>query len=365
MTHSKSQLVALAQHFGFDHVKFTTVVDPTPWSEHYSGWLREGHHGAMAYLERGQEVRAHPRTRMASARTAMVLGVDHHHHRPADPGPLHGLVARYAWGRDYHNVVGKRLKKLQRELRNQGVRTWGGVDTAPILERSWASASGLGFNGKNSVQIWPARGSWMVLGVTFLDLEVTPDEPLRDHCGTCQRCLVGCPTDAFVTARELNARRCIAYWTIEARTLAPRALRRSFGRWVFGCDVCQEVCPHNVRPPDPDDEAFAPRHAWLDLIQLLHTDDDALMEQFIGTPLRRPGAAGLKRNALVALANTGDPNAVPAAEHAMSHAAPVVRQAAVWCLKELGCPPPPGYRDGDPDVQDELTCMPHASDARS
>jgi epoxyqueuosine reductase len=247
------------------------------------------------------------------------------------------MVARYAWGRDYHNLVDKRLKKLKRAVRAAGVECWGGVDTAPILERAWAQAAGLGYTGKNGVQFLPGRTSWLVLAVLFVTADLPPDVPLaRDHCGTCARCLVACPTDAFAGPRDLDARRCISYWTIEARDLAPRALRPDFGRWVLGCDVCQEVCPHNTDAADPEEDDLLPRHAWLDLDDLVLAADAELDARFVGTPLARPGAVGMKRNALVALANLGDEGGVPAARAALSHPAPVVRAAAVWCLGRLG-----------------------------
>ncbi|HMV70504.1 MAG TPA: tRNA epoxyqueuosine(34) reductase QueG, partial [Myxococcota bacterium] len=231
----RAALTTLAREHGFAHVRFAEA-GPTPRADAYARWIAEGRHGEMGYLAAQAEVRADPRLRLASARAMMVLGVEHHHRRPPDPGGRTGLVARYAWGRDYHNLVGKRLDKLKRALRAGGVACWGGVDTAPITERSWAEAAGLGFSGKNTLQILPARTSWMFLAVLALDVEIEPDAPLRDHCGRCARCLSACPTGAFLGPRSLDATACVAYWTIEARGLAPEPLRARFGRWVFGCD---------------------------------------------------------------------------------------------------------------------------------
>jgi epoxyqueuosine reductase len=288
-------------------------------------------------MARGRDPRVDPRARATWARTALVLAVHHHHLRPPDPGGRTGLVARYAWGRDYHNVVGKRLERLQRRLREEGIRCWGGVDTAPIVERAWADAAGLGFSGKNTVQILPGTSSWMFLAVLFVDAEAEPDLPVvRDHCGSCSRCLVACPTGAFAGPRDLDAGKCISYWTIEARDLAPAELLPGFGRWVFGCDVCQEVCPHNHAPPEMGEDPFLPRHAFLDLDELVASPDDALLERFTGTPLRRPGAVGLKRNALVALGNLGDVGAADVIRrNALDHPAAVVRAAATWALSRL------------------------------
>jgi epoxyqueuosine reductase len=331
MPDARALLTGLAHAHGFAHVRFASIA-PTPHGEAFRAWLDAGHHAGLPWLETGVDVRLDPRLRLPEARTAMVLAIEHHHRRPPDPGGRTGLVARYAWGRDYHNLIGKRLKKLRRALDEAGIQSWGGVDTAPILERSWATAAGLGFSGKSSVQIVPARTSWMFLAVLFVSAEAEPDAPLRDHCGRCTRCLVGCPTDAFPAPHVLDARRCIAYWTIEAKGLPPPELRPRFGRWVFGCDVCQEVCPHNAAPPDPEEDDLLPRHAWLDLDELLLTPDDAVLERFTGTPLRRPGAVGLKRNALIVLGNLGDAGAEPAVAHTLTHPDPIVRDAAAWCL---------------------------------
>ncbi|MCB9744839.1 MAG: tRNA epoxyqueuosine(34) reductase QueG [Alphaproteobacteria bacterium] len=326
-----------AAELGFVHVRIAEVPPGlAPRAAEYAAWLAEGRHGDMHYLERGAELRAEPHLRMPGVRSAVVLALEHHHRRPPDPGGLTGKVARYAWGRDYHNLIGKRLRKLTRDLREAGVDCWGGVDTAPILERAWAEAAGLGFSGKNCVQILPARGSWMFLAVLLIDAPLAPDAPLRDHCGRCQRCLDACPTQAFLGPHQLDARRCIAYWTIEARGPIPEPLRAGFGRWVFGCDVCQEVCPHNVRPPEPDEDDLAPRHAWLDLVRLLEEDEEAMMQRFLGTPLRRPGAEGLRRNACVVLGNLGDPDAVPVLRRAAEGPSDLVAEHARWALERLG-----------------------------
>lgn len=329
-------LIALAHQHGFHEVRFAAVGPLEAHATAYRAWLEAGYHGEMDYLARDPALREDPTLRMADARTVMVLAVDHHHERPPRPEGRVGRVARYAWGRDYHNLVGKRLKRLRRDLRLQGVESWGAVDTAPILERAWAQRAGMGFQGRNAVMIRTGTTSFTVLAVVFLPLDLPPDRPLGDHCGRCRRCLDACPTDAFVADRTLDARRCIAYWTIEARGLPPEPLRGGFGDWVFGCDVCQEVCPHNHHPPRPDEDDLLPRHAWLDLDELLATDDEALMERFLGTPLRRPGAAGLKRNAALVLGNLGDPEAARAlSDHGLTHPSAVVQEAARWALERL------------------------------
>ena len=211
----------------------------------------------MHYLERNSELRRDPRVRLPGARSCVALAMEYDHVRPIDPGGLTGKVAAYAWGRDYHNLIGKRLKKLRRALRETGIESWGGVDKAPVLERSWAAEAGLGFGGKNCVQILPARGSYMFLSVLFLDAEMEPDPVLRDHCGRCQRCLTGCPTNAFISERTLDARRCIAYWTIEDRCI-PEACANS-GRWFFDATTAGRSAPQCETTRTADD--FHPKNA--------------------------------------------------------------------------------------------------------
>lgn len=346
---ARMRITKLANQLGFALVRFA-AVGPTPYAEAMARWLNGGLHGDMRWMAEHREVRSDPRLRMPSARSVVVLGLLHHHRRPPDPGGRTGLVARYAWGRDYHNLMGKRLEKLRRALRMDGVASWGGVDTAPIVERAWAAAAGLGFTGKNAVQFLPGKSSWMFLAVLFVDTPVAPDTPVtKDHCGRCTRCLAACPTQAFRGPRVLDATRCIAYWTIEAPGVAPRPLRPGFGRWVFGCDLCQEVCPHNHDPEDPDEEDLRPRHAWLDLDELLSTPDDALLARFTGTPLRRPKAAGLKRNAALVLGNLGDEGAIDTLEeHGLRHPSAVVRASSLWALRRLGWTG--SWADDDPIV---------------
>jgi len=331
----RDRIVTLAQGHGFQHVRFA-AMEPTPHYSEFAAWLANGHHGCMAYLEKGKEVREQPRIRLDGAKTAMVLAMEYDHQRPPDPGGLTGKVAAYAWGRDYHNLIGKRLRKLRRTLWKEGIENWGGVDTAPILERAWATQSGLGFNGKNNVQILPAHGSYMFLSVLFLDIDLQVDPILQDHCGSCSRCLTACPTQAFEADRVLNARKCIAYWTIENRGPIPLELRSHFGRWFFGCDACQIACPHNTNPPDTAEEDFRPKNAWINLEALLQTPDEALMDQFIGTPLRRPGPEALKRNACVVLGNMGDAGAIGPLRLAAESHSDLIREHARWALSQLG-----------------------------
>ena len=177
--HQRDRIVTLAQNLGFQHVRFTPVGEAVHFPQ-FQEWLSQGHHGSMAYMAKAQDVRKNPASRLPGAKTAMVLALEYDHLRPPNPGGLVGKVAAYAWGRDYHNLIGKRLRKLRKRLDDAGIQCWGGVDTAPILERSWATEAGLGFNGKNGVQILPAHGSYMFLSVLFLTAEIAPDPPSGD-----------------------------------------------------------------------------------------------------------------------------------------------------------------------------------------
>lgn len=332
----RTLVVSTVTRHGFDQVGFASV-DADPRHDRFARWLEAGHHADLDWMARGSADRADPRRRLPAARTAVVLRVGHGHRVPPDPGGATARVARYAWGRDYHNLIGKRLRKVRRDLREAGVASWGGVDTAPILERGWAAAAGVGFPGRSGAQILPGIGSWSLLAVLFVDVTIAPDAPLPPRCGRCTRCVTACPTGALLGDGLVDARRCLSYWSIEATDrMPPDEVCAAWGRRLIGCDTCQEVCPHNHQPPAPSHPDLLPRHAWVDLIEVIDTPDDVLMERFRGTPLRRPKAHGLKRNALLALPHTpDDPRSRAAAERALAHSHPVVQAAARWALDLL------------------------------
>lgn len=326
----------LAAARGFAEV-YAAPIGPTPEFTRYEAWLSAGRAADMRYLSETLEVRRDPRNRLAGARSALVLVTHYSGDFPPDPGGCTGMIARYAVGRDYHNSIGKRIKRLAADLRAEGIAAWGGTDTAPILERAWSAASGAGFAGKNACQIQPGRGSYFFLSVIFVGADLRPTAPSPGRCGTCTRCLDTCPTGALVGPGEVDAARCLAYWSIEARGLPPVEIRRVWGRHLFGCDDCQAICPHNRHPSPPDSADFEPREAWLDLPELLATPDEALRARFIGSPLGRAGPTGLKRNALLALPFTPAPSrGIRPARAALGHPDEVVRAAAVWALRRLG-----------------------------
>ena len=324
--------------FGFDEVRFGPL-SPAPGVQEYDQFLEEGRYGDMDWMRRGRDPRSNPISLLPTAKTAVVLGMTYAHPRPPDPGGLTGKVASYAWGRDYHNLIGKRLRKLTRNLRAHipGFEAYWGVDSRPLIERAWAQRSGLGFLGKNCMAIMPAKSSYFFLAVILVNQDLPADPPLGDHCGSCRRCLDACPTEAFTAPGQLDARRCISYLTIEHRTAIPHNMRPLIGRWVFGCDDCQEVCPHNGTNHADANRDFAPRvgHAWLDLEWILQTDDERLHEHFEGSPIRRCKPAGLKRNAAIVLGNMGDTAARTALLNAAAHSDAMVADAAEWALDRI------------------------------
>jgi epoxyqueuosine reductase len=290
----------------------------------------------MGWLANTVDRRVDATRSLTDARTAMVVGLDYAAPVPPDPGPRFGRVASYAWGRDYHNVLVRRMRRIRRLVQEAwpGVRGEIGVDRDPIWERAWGERAGVGYAGKNTCLIAPGETSLFVLAVLLLTVEIPPDAPLGDHCGSCRRCLDACPTQAFVGPHQLDARRCVSYLTIEHDGPIPESLRPGLGSWLFGCDVCQEVCPH-VRPRVRGSEpAFAPRHAWIDLHELLATPDEILVARFEGSPLRRAAPHRLKRNAAVVLGNRGDPEAAATLE--MAARSPALREHAEWALARLG-----------------------------
>ena len=327
-----------AERSGFQYVRFSQA-HPAPRTQEFEAFIAQGHHGTMDYLSRGIEARRDLSCILPNVQTVAVLGMNYWHLAPPDPGGLTGRVSSYAWGRDYHNLAGKRLRKfvkrLQEEMPDIGMG-WS-LDTRPVLERGWAEQAGLGFVGKNCCSIVPGTTSYLFLATLFLDVEIPHDSPLGDHCGRCRQCLDRCPTNAFVGPHQLDARRCIAYLTIENRGDIPEHLRAEMGRWVFGCDECQDICPHNHAPDPSNEHEFAarPGHAFLDLEWVLRTDDDTLREHFNGSPIGRARPIGLKRNAAVVLGNLGDPAARPALLQALSHPSSIVQSHARWALERL------------------------------
>jgi len=346
-------LRAVARAHGFDVVGVARGAPLQDALARLQAWCDHGFGADLKWMTREPPQRADARTLLKSVRSVVSVAVPYGGAAPRfEAEARYGRVARYAWGRDYHDVVLPRLEQLAGELARLlgAARTKVACDHSPILERAFAERAGLGFLGKNTCFIRPGRGSWFLLGEVLLDVEApegpsvpalrAASEPATHGCGACRRCLVACPTQAFVGPFELDTRRCISYWTIETHRPLPRELRERFGAWVFGCDDCQDVCPYNgldvpERWPElAPSEGVGPR---LDLAETLSLADDAAFERrFAGTPLLRPGRAGLLRSAAVAARNVGATGAWAAlVERAGHDPAAVVRSHALWALAGL------------------------------
>jgi len=341
---------ARAREMGFDAVGFTPA-GASAHGEAFEQWVAEGMHGEMGYLAREDAVarRKDPGVLVPGAKSAVVVALryyDADEDASAADDPSRGVVARYARNLDYHELMKERLIALQEWIGAELVPVRGRVyvDTGAVLERELASRAGLGWFGKNTMLIQPQRGSYYFLGVVLLDVELAYDEPFaKDHCGTCSACLGACPTGALLGrdgsgAPRMDARRCISYLTIELKGPIPRELRPLIGNRVYGCDICQEVCPWNSFSEPTTEEAFLAREG-LDgpsLIEWMGMTQEEFSARFKGSPIKRAKRRGLLRNVAVALGNWGSPEAVPALAAALNDEEPLIRGHAAWALGRLG-----------------------------
>ena len=329
-----------AREQGFAMVGFATLRALNERREFYRKWLDAGRHGAMGYLAREPEQRFDPRTLDARLRT--VVSLAYPYHSPAPPTvdwrtELRGRIAAYALGPDYHDVVLKKARAVadaMAELRN-GIMTRAYVDTGPVFEREWAAEAQLGWFGKNTTMLSREHGSYFFLAEIFTDLELEPTRgPYREHCGTCTRCLDLCPTSALAEGYLMEPRACISYLTIENRGPIPRELRPKLGNWIFGCDICQEVCPWN----EPFNETIAPE-LMPSMPELMLLDDDSFARRFTKSAVKRAKRRGLLRNVAVALGNTGNRDAAAILAYTMEREPePLIRAHAAWALGALGGP---------------------------
>lgn len=294
---------ALALELGFDLVT-TGPAAPPERGPALRQWLEAGHAGTMGYLERRVEERLDPARVLPGARSVLCVALNYYQGQAPDPSWR--PVARYAWGRDYHAVIGPRLERLAEHLAAAaGARSRGYVDTGPVLERDLAARAGLGWIGKNTMLLHPRLGSWFFIGVLLTTAELAHDEPIADRCGTCRACLDACPTHAFVAPYVLDARRCVSYLTIEHRGDIAAEAHAGMAGWQFGCDVCQDVCPWNRKAPVTREEAFEPAAPFPAATAMAAMDDETLRRRFAGTPLLRAKPSGLRRNARIYLENEG------------------------------------------------------------
>jgi epoxyqueuosine reductase len=343
------RLKAEANRLGFEGIGIAPAVSPPGYGQ-FLEWLSHGYAASMGYLERLQAAREHPSNILDGVRSvvmvSLVYGQAQNPARSADVDPRadrHGQVARYAQGADYHRVFWDRLEALLGWLRGErpDVRGRAISDTAPLLERDFARLAGLGWIGKNTMLIHKKLGSFTLLGALLVDLELDYDSPQEtNHCGTCTRCLDACPTDAFAGPHQLDARRCISYWTIEHKGPIGAEFAGPLNGWVFGCDICQDVCPWNRKAPASREAAFEPRPEWSapDLIEWLNLSLDGWRARLAGTSLKRAKRSGLLRNAAIVLGERRVAEAVPAlaARLADDREDPVVRASAAWALGRIG-----------------------------
>ena len=367
----------LIRRSGFDLVAVTPAVDSNGIAN-LVRWIELGYAAEMDYFARRIHAYEHPRGVLPGCRSLVVMTLPYDGDPPAGPREGdrrvagHGRVARYAWsGLDYHDVVHRRLRPMRRLIadRHSGATSRVVVDTAPLLEREVAAAAGIGWRGKNTLLLNKSRGSYFLLACVLIDAELSPELPLMPfaaadpagHCGTCTACLDACPTDAFAAPGVLDAGRCISYLTIEHRGSIERDLRSSIGDWIFGCDVCQEVCPWNRGGSPPPDVGLTGSLRTIDAVGVFEMDDEEFRQRFRPTALWRPRRRGLLRNAAIVIGNTNPPGGEKALRVGMATDDPVIREAAAWAWGRIR---PTGGLDAlrmwltaetDPMVVTELT----------
>jgi epoxyqueuosine reductase len=336
-----------ATECGFDLVGIAPAVTPTGYSS-FLDWIDAGYAGEMQYIPNRVEAYEHPKHVLESVKSVIMVGFNYFT-EPATPGSTSenrqglGHIARYAWGTaDYHDVLRKRLKQLASVLHDEipDCKTRAVVDTVPLLERDFAQLAGLGWIGKNTLLLNKQKGSWFFLGALLINIELPADAPHETaHCGTCTRCLDVCPTDAFPAAGVLDARKCISYLTIELRDQPiPTELRTGVEDWLFGCDLCQDVCPWNSKATPSTEPEFQPREHLnpTDAAWLLTLNEEQFRAEFRKTPLDRPGRAGLLRTACIVLGNVGGEQHLPQLKISLSDQEPLIRGAAAWAIGQLG-----------------------------
>ena len=320
-----------AIQLGLDALGIASAQAPAHAQDLYD-WLSRSFHGEMTWMQRQPEIRADLQKYDPGARTILAVGVSS---RQTAPPPRRGRIAAYAQGEDYHDFLREKLELLAR----QTIKAWGGthrvcVDSSPLLEKPLAAMSGIGWQGKNTLLIHREHGPWLLLGFLLTDLAIPPDPVASDHCGTCTRCLDACPTGAFPRPYVLDARRCLAYLTIEHPGSIPEELRPLVGDRLFGCDECLEVCPWNRHAQNAREIKLAPQPRP-DLREMLAWDDTRFRSEFRGTPVFRLKRDRWLRNVSVVLGNIGTEEDLPALQNAGADPTPLVREHAVWATKQI------------------------------
>ena len=303
-------------------------------------WLANDFHGEMAYLERNADKRMSPDGALDDVQSIISVALNYFHpYQLPYEQPRRGVVSRYAAGDDYHEVMEKKLSQLLDAIRALAPQAEGRVyvDTGPVMDKHWAAQSGIGWLGKHTNVLSRRAGSWFFLGEVLLDLELEYDVAETDHCGSCTRCLEVCPTDAFVEPYVLDSRRCISYLTIELKEDIPEEFRGLMGNLVFGCDLCQDVCPWNRKAPLSSVGEFSPReiNRAPDLVHLSELSSHDFSRQYKGSPIKRAKWRGFLRNVAVAMGNSRDPALVPALRRLLQNGDPMVRRHAAWALNRI------------------------------
>jgi len=341
----KVLICAKALEHGFDLCRFARPDVSELHQSGYQAWIAADMHGDMGWMAEESRVkrRKQPDSMLDDVQTVITVGMRHtpppYSLESAESEQGRGVIASYAHGNDYHDLVKKRLKALARDLDEvlgkHDQRVY--VDTAPVLEHALAENAGLGWQGKHSLTINRELGSWMMLGEVFTTAEIEPDKPANNHCGTCTACIDICPTKSIVAPYVVDARLCISYLTIEFSGFIPRKLRPLMGNHIFGCDDCQMVCPWNRHAVVPDADLLVPREENLlpELTNLLQLDDEAFRQRFRKSPVKRTGRGGLLRNVCIAMGNSGDAGYVPALMDALTDTEALIRGHAAWALGQL------------------------------
>ena len=339
----KASIIQLGTEAGFDIVRVTTADAFRRDEAAALKRIRDGHMDGYSWYTEERVRRANrPQELLEGAQSVISLALSYNTGEPDPPnGQPRGKIARYAWGDDYHDVIKRRLREFAAKLPDiagQPVRTRIFVDDGPMNDRAAAARAGIGWFGKNTNILTQTHGSWVFLAQVITDIPLEPDTPLKKTCGQCSLCIPACPTGAIVAPYVIDNRRCISYLTIELRGAIPRELRPLTGDWVFGCDICQDVCPVNRKALGSLEPAFQQRHDFAApaLIPLLELDQPAFSERFRRSPIKRAKLAGLQRNVCVALGNIGDPVAIPSLSGALRSDISLVRQHAAWALGRIG-----------------------------
>lgn len=334
---TRHELESAAAGCGFDSLGIAPA-QTAPNLTAFLDWLDRGHHAGMQWLARNPVQRATPELLLPGARSVIVLTANYLAPEPPTPEPHlpRGRIARYARGRDYHNWIRKRLKKLEGVLAKAGGTQRSFVDSGPLIERDYAVLAGIGWHGKNTMVLNRQLGNWFFLSEILTTLDFPADSPQANRCGSCTRCLASCPTEAFRAPYDLDARKCISYWTIEHRGPIPEWIRPLMADRIFGCDECLEVCPWNrFARASHATEVAGRASARMPLTRYLALSEDEFLTLFHGTPIRRAKWEGFLRNVCVALGNVGTPDQIPDLSAAASLGNPLITQHAEWAIRRI------------------------------